>query len=106
MSADPNADDLLDAAAVHAAREQLVQALGQLAARPLDENATALMRQAIERVESAGVRRALRRLDQGGTRPPLVVVPAARGHHRTADATNRSAWSSWSPRLAMAGGAA
>ena len=105
MSADPTADDLLDAAAVHAAREQLVQALGQLAARPLDENATALMRQAIERVESAGVRRAIRRLDQGGTRPPLVVVPAARGH-RTAEATNRSAWRSWSPRLAMAGGAA
>ena len=66
---------LADAAAVHAAREEIVQALGPLAASPLDEQATARMRSALERAESPAVRRAIRRLLRPGERrPPLVVV--------------------------------
>jgi len=69
--------DLVDAAAVHAAREEIVQALGPLAASPLDEQATTRMRVALERVESPAVRRAIRRLSQPGeSRPPLTVIAA------------------------------
>lgn len=93
----PDIDDLLDAAAVHAARETIVQALGELAARPLDEQATAQMRAALERVESAEVRRAIRRLSKGDSRPPLVIVPASgRG----------PGWARAGSILAFAGGAA
>ena len=68
--------DLADAAAVHAAREQIVQALGPLAASPLDKQATTSMRRALERAESPAVRRALRRLSRPGeSRPPLMAVP-------------------------------
>lgn len=76
----PRAPALADAAAVHAAREEIVQALGPLAASPLDEQATTRMRRALERVESPAVRSALRRLSRPGeSRPPLMAVP------RTAD---------------------
>lgn len=69
--------DLADAAAVHAAREAIVLALGPLAASPLDEQATARMKAALERAESPAVRRAIRRLDRPGeSRPPLQAVPS------------------------------
>lgn len=41
MSSDRTAGDLADAAAVHAAREQIVSAIGPLAVRPLDQQAAA-----------------------------------------------------------------
>ncbi|ACZ32434.1 hypothetical protein Xcel_3435 (plasmid) [Xylanimonas cellulosilytica DSM 15894] len=67
--------DLVDAAAVHAAREQIVHALGLLAARPLDEGAAEQMREALDRSESPAVRAAVRRMVRPGeTRPNLVVV--------------------------------
>ena len=77
MSRPPRAAADLDAAAaVHAAREEIVQALGPLAASPLDEQATARMRQALERAQSPAVRRAVRRISgPGESRPPLVAVP-------------------------------
>ena len=68
--------DLADAAAVHAARDAIVLALGPLAASPLDEQATTRMKAALERAESPAVRRAIRRLARPGeSRPPLQVVP-------------------------------
>lgn len=77
MSRQPRpADDLAAAAAVHAARQEIVQALGPLAASPLDEQATIRMRRALERAESPAVRRALRRVSRPGeSRPPLQAVP-------------------------------
>ncbi len=86
---DRAAQDLADAAAVHAAREEIVQALGPLAASPLDEQAADRMRQALERVQSAAVRCALRRLaGRGELRPPLVAVPA--GGERSAAARSQA----------------
>lgn len=72
------ARDLADAAAVHVAREEIVEALGPLAARPLDEQAAVRMRLALERVQSPAVRLAIRRLGRPGeSRPPLMAVGAA-----------------------------
>ncbi len=100
-------DDLMDAAAVHAAREAIVQALGQLAARPLDEHATAQMRKALERVESAEVRRAIRRLTKGGPRPPLVIVPSGpNGRDATGRGRRPPGFRPRESALALAGGAA
>lgn len=95
MSRRPRAaEDLADAAAVHAAREQIVQALGPLAASPLDEQATTQMRHALERAQSPAVRRALRRLTRPGEpRPPLAAVP------RMADAVAAGHGLGSSPRL-------
>lgn len=56
------ARDLAAAAAVHAAREDIVKALGPLAASPLDERACERMRRALARADSAAVRDAVRRL--------------------------------------------
>lgn len=69
--------DLADAAAVHAARDAIVLALGPLAASPLDQQATVQMKAALERAESPAVRRAIRRLSRppGEARPPLQAVP-------------------------------
>jgi len=68
--------DLADAAAVHAVRDEIVQALGPLAASPLDEHATTRMRDALERAQSPAVRQALRRLSgPGESRPPRLAVP-------------------------------
>ncbi len=67
--------ELQDAAAVHAARSRVMEALGPLAARPLDEAAADQMRTALERATSPAVRTALRRMARPGeTRPALVVV--------------------------------
>lgn len=73
--------DLADAAAVHAARDAIVVALGPLAASPLDEQATSRMKAALEQAESPAVRRAIRRLGRpeaqpGEARPPLQAVPS------------------------------
>lgn len=70
------AGDLADAAAVHAAREEIVQALGPLAARPLDEQATSMMRNALERAESPVVRDAIRRLAKPGERRRTLAAVA------------------------------
>lgn len=73
----------LNEAAVDAACQQIVQAIGPLAASPLDERAAARMRVALQRAEPAAVRRALRRLRRPGEpRPPLTAVPC-----RTRDST-------------------
>ena len=69
--------DLVDAAAVHAAPDAIVLALGPLAASPLDEQATSRMKAALEGAESPAVRRAIRRLTRSGEpRPPLQAVPS------------------------------
>lgn len=71
--------DLAAAARVHAAREEIVQALGPLAASPLDEGAVGQMRVALERADSPAVRRAVRALVRPGEgRPALVIVPRDR----------------------------
>lgn len=68
--------DLADAATVHAARRQVMETLGDLAASPLDEHAADLMRRALDRVQSPEVRAAIRRLGRStAPRPPLRVVP-------------------------------
>lgn len=74
------APELADAATVHAAREDIAQALGPLAASPLDEQAVERMRRALARADSAAVKAALRRL-RVAVRPPsprrpfLVAIP-------------------------------
>lgn len=74
------ARELADAATVHAAREDIVQALGPLAASPLDEQAVERMRRALAKADSPAVRKALRRLSSlvrpPATRPVLVSVPS------------------------------
>jgi len=66
---------LVDAAAVHAARERIVRALGPLVARPLEEDAVGQMREALDDSASPAVRAAVRRLARpGDVRPALVVV--------------------------------
>lgn len=69
--------DLSDAAAVHAAREEIIRALAPLVASPLDEDAVARMRRALESAGSDEVRRAVRRLRAREDRPPLVLVATA-----------------------------
>jgi hypothetical protein len=74
--------ELEDAAKVHAARDEVVRALGPLAASPLDERAVEEMQKALGRASSPAVRQAVRRLHQvvaGGssrtTRSGLSVAP-------------------------------
>jgi hypothetical protein len=75
MSTDRVAQDLADAAAVHAAREDIVRALGPLAAAPLDEQAVTSMRRALRRAGSPRVRAALLRVtkETDEQRPHLAV---------------------------------
>ncbi|GAA5036344.1 hypothetical protein [Actinopolymorpha pittospori] len=61
---------LADAAAVHAAREEIVQALGPLAVSPLDEQATARMRSAGARRVSCGAPGDPSAAAAGGAAPP------------------------------------
>ena len=70
------ARDLSDAAAVHAARQDIATAIASLAARPLEELAAEQMRRALTRSTSASVRRSLRRLAEveRSSRPVLVAV--------------------------------
>lgn len=75
------ARELADAATVHAVREDIVQALGPLAASPLDEQAVERMRRALARADSPAVRAALRRLRVAVTppasrRPFLASIPS------------------------------
>jgi len=78
--------DLADAAAVHAARDAIVLALGPLAASPLDEQATARMKAALARAESPAVRSSLRRLTGPvGPRPPLQAVPSVTSDRTVSD---------------------
>ena len=74
MSSDRTAGDLADAAAVHAAREQIVSAIAPLAVRPLDQQAAAQMRVALERLDSPQVRAAVRRLSRDEERRPFLRV--------------------------------
>lgn len=74
------APELADAATVHAARKDIVQALGPLAASPLDEQAVERMRRALARADSPAVKAALRRLRVAvrpavPRRPFLVALP-------------------------------
>ncbi len=82
-------DDLRAAAAVHAAREALMHAVGSLACSPLDEQAANRMRAALELVDSPAVRAAIRRIRPAprppGARPFLTVV-------HSAEARPPSAW--------------
>lgn len=59
----PGASDLADAAAVVAAREEVIAALGPLAACPLDVRAVEAMRAALARISSPALRAALARLE-------------------------------------------
>lgn len=69
-------NELAAAAAVRSARDDVVEALGPLAASPLDEGAVDQMRRALARVDSPVVRSALRRLIRPpGMRPSLASVP-------------------------------
>lgn len=67
-------DELRAAAAVHAAREQLLQAVSSLACTPLDQHAAQQMREALARAESPAVKAALRRITPKSARPRLTVV--------------------------------
>lgn len=103
--------DLADAAAVHAARDAILLALGPLAASPLDERATIQMKAALERAESPAVRRAIRRLSRPGeeSRPPLQAVPPMTtdrtvGARQQAPPASRRSCQFMAPQLA--GGAA
>ena len=97
---DRAAQDLADAAAVYAAREEIVQALGPLAASPLNEQAAARMRQALARVESLAVRHALRRLSwRGEPRPPLMPVLTSAERPRSSRAQAPLGIASRVPRL-------
>lgn len=75
--------DLRDAAAVNGAREEILEALGALAATPLAAGATARMRSALERADSPAVRRAVARLEQlpalSSGPSPLSIVPSRSG---------------------------
>lgn len=77
------AHELVDAATVHAARRDVVQAVAALAASPLDEQAADRMRAALARATSPTVQRAAgritapRRTSAAGSRAPLVGLPAA-----------------------------
>lgn len=68
--------ELAAAAAVRAAREDVIQALGPLAACPLDEQAVDQMRRALAAADSVAVRLALRQLIRHpGARASLASVP-------------------------------
>lgn len=76
------APELLDAATVHAARRDVVQAVAALAASPLNERAADRMRAALARATSPTVQRAVGRIAQPrrsstATRAALVGLPAA-----------------------------
>lgn len=62
QAAPPVVREGAEAAAVAAAREDIVRALGPLAASPLTEPAVARMRRALARADSAAVRAAVRRM--------------------------------------------
>lgn len=72
--------DLADAAAIHAARERIIRALGPLVASPLDEDVVDQMRKALDHSASPAVRAAVRRMARPGeTRPNLAVVTTTGG---------------------------
>ena len=62
QAAPPVVRERAEAAAVAAAREEIVRALGPLAASPLNEPAVQRMRRALARADSPAVRAAVRRL--------------------------------------------
>ena len=73
--------DLADAAALHAACRRIVAAVGELAARPLDEQAAHRMRLALEQAHSPQMRQIVARLAAPRrTGPELRVVGSARDH--------------------------
>lgn len=79
-AAAPSTDDARDlsaAATAHAAREQILSALGDLAARPLDEHAAQRMRQALAQAGSVVVREALTHLETVAPAPADGSSPAA-----------------------------
>lgn len=85
MRTDRTAGDLAAVATVHAARLQIVAAIGILAASPLDERAAERMRLALERAMSPQVRAALSKLSGADdSRPPLRLVTTTAGRAGTA----------------------
>jgi hypothetical protein len=94
-------DELRAAAAIHAARQELLQAVSVLACTPLDEHAAQRMRAALERVGSPAVKAALRRISSPApsSRPFLTVVD-------TSSAGSRSAAAEWPCSLTAPRGAA
>lgn len=67
--------ELEAAARIHAVRQQVLSAVGRLAAQPLNVAAADQMRAALARVESPEVRAALREvMGSGGRRPTLRVL--------------------------------
>ncbi len=109
-SKDPAAQELADAAAVYAAREEIIRALGPLAASPLDERAADGMRAALERVQSPAVRRAVRRLKRpaSDSRPHLFSLPggAERAGRSSSDGSPGPPLMRTALRVGVAGGAA
>ncbi len=108
MRIDPADDgsELRDAAAVHAAREAVVLALGPLAARPLDEHAAAAMRRALDRADSAEVRIALQRLGGRERRRPLALAAASGGCLNQRNEVGPPGWTRLGHHLELVEGAA
>ena len=83
MSDDANGvHELVDAATVHAARREVVQAVAALAVSPLDEQAADRMRTALTRATSPAVKRAAGRIGSSrrtaaANRAALVCLPPA-----------------------------
>lgn len=80
---DRDRQDLTDVTLVWGARQEIVSAVGELAARPLDERAVAGMRAALDRASKPTVRAALRRLSQmvleADMRTVFPAQPRSRG---------------------------
>jgi hypothetical protein len=70
--------DLRDAATAHRIYNDIVEATGELAARPLDEHVAAEMRRVLERADDPDVRAAVRRLMQSSKRRPQPQRPHLR----------------------------
>ncbi|GAA1435919.1 hypothetical protein GCM10009616_34370 [Microlunatus lacustris] len=90
MSSDADGvHELVDAATIHAARRDVVQAVAVLAASPLDERAADRMRAALSRAASPAVQGAVGRIGTSRATTPakktsLVCLPAAVNEERAA----------------------
>lgn len=98
--------DLEAAAQVHAVRQQVLSAVGRLAAQPLDVAAAEQMRAALAQVESQEVRAALRELARPGGRPALRVVDGDTLGPTPPTLRSMLAGASMTPRPVIAGGVA
>lgn len=76
-SADDDARDLSAAATAHVAKERILSALGDLAARPLDQQAARQMREALAQADSSAVRDALTHLEAVAPAPADPTSPSS-----------------------------